>query len=203
MTQSGEIDYQKVLDFWFGSVEETVIPSEHRARVWFGDNPKVDAEMRREFLETHEMTINGQLDSWRGTAHGELALVLLLDQFSRHLYRNTEKAFRYDHHALMICSEGIESNMDHELSLIERVFFYFPLLHSEELQFQELSVRCYHMLVDLALPETRVVYESFLRFANHHHGIIKRFGRFPQRNEAVGRTSTEEELTFLSEQGDA
>ena len=200
MRSAAQLEYQQVLDFWFGSVEETVIPSEHRARVWFGDNPQFDEKIRAEFSAVHEKAVSGALTDWEGEAHGKLALVLLLDQFSRHLSRGTADAFLYDAEALKICVQGIEAQLDHELSLIERVFFYFPLLHAEALEFQALSVQCYEVLVELALPETRVVYDSFLRFSNHHCNLIRRFGRFPQRNQCLGRKSISEELGYLKEQ---
>lgn len=196
-------DYRELLHFWFGSVEDTVIPSEHRARVWFGDNPQVDQEMKERFGHLHTLAIHGGLSEWEKTAHGQLALILLYDQFSRHLYRGTSKAFQYDMDALRICSYAVETQLDHQLSLIERVFFYFPLLHAESMKFQDLSVQCYHLLIDLALPETKVVYDSFLRFANHHAGVIRQFGRFPQRNQFVGRESTDDELAYLKQQENA
>jgi len=95
--------------------------------------------------------------------------------------------------------EGIESESDHSLSLIERVFYYFPLLHSEKLIYQTQSVLAYQTLSDLAFSETRVIFDSFLKFANHHHSIIQRFGRFPQRNGTLKRKSTKAELVYLKE----
>lgn len=199
MTDIKQPSYKQVLDFWFGSVEETLIPSENRARIWFGDNPKVDQEICTRFGQAHKDAVQGKLASWSESAHGQLALILMLDQFSRHLFRDSTEAFGYDMTALDICMSGIGA-IDHELSLIERVFYYFPLLHSERLEIQEISVQCYDMLVALALPETKVVYDSFMRFANHHYSIIKQFGRFPQRNHLFGRVSTDEELAYLKTQ---
>jgi uncharacterized protein (DUF924 family) len=199
MTEAAQPAYKRILDFWFGSVEETVIPSENRARVWFGDNPQVDEEICSRFAQEHRDAAEGKLPQWEETAHGKLALILMLDQFSRHLFRNSAEAFDYDTRALEICMHGI-GTVDHELSLIERVFYFFPLLHSERPEVQEVSVQCYNMLVSLALPETKVVYDSFMRFANHHYSVIQQFGRFPQRNQLLGRDSTPEELTYLKEQ---
>ena len=116
-----------------------------------------------------------------------------------HIYRNQPLAYAQDNKALVVCSNGIQNESEHNLSLIERVFYYFPLLHSEQLPYQEQSVRAYHMLSELAFSETRVIYDSFFKFANHHHSIIKRFGRFPQRNIVLGRISTEDELAYLKE----
>jgi uncharacterized protein (DUF924 family) len=94
------------------------------------------------------------------------------------------------------------SQADHSLSLIERVFYYFPLLHSESIVHQEQSVRAYRTLVNLAFLETRVIFDSFLKFANHHYSIIARFGRFPQRNDALHRESSKAEIAFLKEIGE-
>jgi uncharacterized protein (DUF924 family) len=194
-----EPDYKVILDFWFGSVEETLVPSEERVKIWFGDNPEIDEEICTQFKQVHADTIAGKNDHWRESAHGQLALILLLDQFSRHLFRNSSEAFDYDAMALKICSEGM-GHADHELSLIERVFYYFPLLHAEQLDMQELSLQCYDVLVALALPETTVVYDSFLRFASHHYSLIRQFGRFPQRNDILGRESTPAEVAYLTEE---
>lgn len=190
---------QSILSFWFGRVEETVIPSEHRARIWFGDNDQVDTEIKSRFDEDLKNATLGNYLHWEKTSRSQLALIITLDQFSRHIHRGQASAYTQDDYALSICTRGMEQSLDHELSLIERVFYYFPLLHSEHLTYQESSIRAYEMLVELALPETKVIYESFFKFANHHYSIVRRFGRFPQRNQALNRESTKEELDYLSE----
>ncbi len=188
-----------ILNFWFGRVEQTIVPSENRARIWFGDDSKTDAEIISLFGDDLEKAIRGEYNSWGKSGRGQLALILLFDQFSRHVYRDTLEAFTQDIKALDICVNGIQNEMEHSLSLIERVFYYFPLLHSEELIHQEKSVRAYQMLSELAFTETRVIYDSFLKFANHHFSIIQRFKRFPQRNIVLGRESTEDERIYLKE----
>jgi uncharacterized protein (DUF924 family) len=190
---------EEINQFWLGRVEETIIPSEHRARVWFGEDAETDAEIKRLFNTDLEQSIQGVYDAWQENPRGQLALILLLDQFSRHIYRNTPQAFSQDPKALAICLQGMSIEADHSLSLIERVFYYFPLLHSEDLHHQEQSVRAYQILTELAFAETRVIYDSFLRFANHHYGVIQRFNRFPQRNRVLNRESTPEELVYLRE----
>jgi uncharacterized protein (DUF924 family) len=189
---------EEINKFWFGRVEETIIPSEHRARIWFGEDQETDGEIKRLFNADLESAISGDYDSWQ-EPHSQLALILLLDQFSRHIYRNTTQAFAQDTKALAICMQGLSVEADHALSLIERVFFYFPLLHSENVHHQEQSIHAYQLLAELAFSETRVIYDSFLRFANHHHGVIQRFGRFPQRNAVLNRQSTPEEIIYLRE----
>lgn len=193
------IRIDEINKFWFGRVEQTIIPSEHRARIWFGDDLETDDEIKTLFSDDLQKTIKGEYDIWSETPRGQLALILLLDQFSRHVYRDTAEAFAQDDKALRICLTGMSEQSDHALSLIERVFYYFPLLHSEKIAHQDQAVQAYQILDELALAETRIIYDSFLKFAHHHYGIIQRFHRFPQRNHILGRQSTEEELIYLKE----
>ena len=190
---------EEINKFWLGRVEDTIIPSEHRARIWFGEDQDTDAEIKRLFSLDLQQAVAGEYDFWQESPRGQLALILLLDQFPRHIYRDSKDAFTHDPKALSICLQGMSVEADHSLSLIERVFYYFPLLHSEDLHHQERSVRAYQMLAELAFAETRVIYDSFLRFANHHYGVIQRFGRFPQRNRVLSRESTPEETVYLRE----
>ena len=190
---------QTILHYWFGRVEETVIPSEHRARIWFGDNEEVDKEIKAQFDQDLRRAMLGQYLDWEKSSRSQLALIITLDQFSRHIYRGNASAYQQDDYALSICTRGMEHDYDHELSLIERVFYYFPLLHSEHLAYQESSIRAYEILAELALPETKVIYESFFKFASHHYSIVRRFGRFPQRNDVLNRESTKEEIEYLKE----
>jgi uncharacterized protein (DUF924 family) len=191
--------YEQILKFWFGHVEQTIVPSENRARIWFGDSPAVDSEIKQKFNNDLEKAIQGAYTEWEKSPRGQLALIIMLDQFSRHIYRDTPKAYAQDDFALSICIQGMSREDDHQLSLIERVFYYFPLLHSEHVANQEKSIRAYQMLVEVAFQETQVIYESFFKFAMHHFNIVQRFGRFPQRNALLGRESTPEEAKFLKD----
>lgn len=188
-----------ILDFWFGHVEETIAPTPKRARIWFAEDPTIDDDMREHFTEDLERGCRGDYDSWKETARGQLGLILLLDQFTRHIYRDTVDAYKQDGRALALCLKGAHAEQEHTLSLIERVFYYFPLLHSEDIYMQEQSVNAYYLLSQYALEETQSIYQSFLKFAHYHHDIIKRFGRFPRRNEILQRQSTKEEGEFLAE----
>ena len=198
MNQIAE-SHDEVLKFWFGRVEETIVPTEHRAKIWFGEDEAIDEEIKSRFNTRLDAATAGELYTWEKTPRGQLGLIIVLDQFARHIYRNSDKAFSQDEKALSICLEGIHHEVDHALSLIERVFYYFPLLHSEKITHQERSVRAYRTLADLAFSETRVIFDSFLKFANHHYSIIHRFGRFPQRNIALHRESSRAEIAFLRE----
>ena len=201
MNQSAGLQ-DEVLKYWFGRVEETIVPTEHRARIWFAEDDAIDGEIKSKFSEQVDAAIAGQYAEWEKLPRGQLALIITLDQFARHIYRGSEKAFSQDEKALAICLAGIKNEDDHALSLIERVFYYFPLLHSEKITHQERSIRAYRTLADLAFSETRVIFDSFLKFANHHYSIIHRFGRFPQRNDALHRESSKAEIAFLKEIGE-
>ncbi|MCX7125356.1 MAG: DUF924 domain-containing protein, partial [Gammaproteobacteria bacterium] len=179
--------------------EQTIVPTEHRARIWFGEDEGIDQEIKGKFNAQVEAAYAGQLDEWTKTPRGQLALIIVLDQLARHVYRGSDKAFSQDSKALKVCLEGMRHENDHSLSLIERVFYYFPLLHSENIADQALSVKAYRTLVDLAFSETRVIFDSFLKFANHHYAVIQRFGRFPQRNIPLHRESSKAEIDFLKE----
>lgn len=188
-----------VLKFWFGNIEETIVPNEERSKIWFSDAPDVDSKIKARFAPTLERVRTTPTSDWTSTPRGKLAKIIVLDQFSRHIFRNLPEAYDNDKQALETCLQGIRQEEDHQLSLIERVFFYFPLLHSEQLVYQEQAVIAFTVLSELALDETKIIYESFLKFANHHYTIIQRFGRFPQRNAVLNRTSTPDELEYLAE----
>jgi uncharacterized protein (DUF924 family) len=186
-----------ILHYWFGNAEKTALPSEHRTWVWFSGDASLDAEIKRQFQDDVQQAISGAYDHWKETPRGLLALIILLDQFSRHIFRNTPMAFAQDAQALQLCLQGIEYSYDHELSLIERTFFYFPLMHAENHEMQTLSLRAYQILIAIAFSETRPLFQQFLDYAVHHNEYITRFGRFPYRNAILGRPSTEAELLFL------
>ncbi len=195
MEQQEMID--NVLHFWFGHIESTVLPTKERTRIWFGATPEGDQEIVDQFKKNLEDTITGKFDPWESEPRGSLALIIILDQFSRSIFRKSSMAFTQDQKALDICIRGIERQYDHELSLIERAFFYMPLMHSENREMQATSVRAFKMLVDLSFPEARSIYDNFFEYALRHFEIIEKFGRFPHRNIVMGRTSTKEEEEFL------
>lgn len=193
---------EDILSFWFGRVETTILPSEYRTRVWFGHDKEIDTEIRHNFSNDFEKATHGDYSEWELSSRGTLALIILLDQLPRHMFPNQAVAFEHDQKALDLCLHGIEQEYDHELSLIERAFYYFPLMHSESLEMQALSVRAYQMLVTLAFPETRKIYEKFLEYAIQKYEIVKEYGRFPFRNLALGRQSTSAEVKFLEKHKD-
>jgi uncharacterized protein (DUF924 family) len=192
--------FEEILKFWFGKVEESVLPPPNRTHLWFSNDNQVDDEIRAKFSYDLERAVLGEYTEWEDSSRSSLALIILFDQFSRHIYRDTPLAYAQDHRALDLCLRGIERQYDHLISLTERAFFYFPLMHSENVEIQATSIRAYKILLDLSFPEARGIFESFLDYALKHFDIIKRFGRFPERNKALGRTSTPEEIEYLEKE---
>jgi len=187
----------ELLQFWFGHVGSADLPSSDRTNLWFGEHETMKEKLSQLFSKEFEAAVAGKLNHWAETPRGLLALIILLDQFPRHLYRHSPQAFAYDQAALCLCEEGLKKKMDQSLTLIERVFFYMPLVHAENGLLQEKSIRLYQDLVTLSMSETTQIYQLFLAYSYAHFRVIKEFGRFPQYNQALGRESTQAELAFL------
>ncbi|MDF3055255.1 MAG: hypothetical protein K0Q74_1162 [Gammaproteobacteria bacterium] len=188
---------EEILHYWFDDIEKTILPSERLEQMWFGDSAAIAKETEDKFSNDFMKALRGDYDNWNETPRGCLAMIILFDQFSRHIYRETGQAFRQDDKALQLCLTGIDRQYDHMLSLIERAFFYAPLMHSENMEMQYLSIRAYEILITLSFPEVRPLFERFLRDAIKYNEIITKFGRFPNRNGRLGRISTPEEEIFL------
>jgi uncharacterized protein (DUF924 family) len=177
-----------VLDFWFGAPG-----SRERGRprkAWFRKSEPFDAEIRRRFLATWERAGRGELAPWQATPLASLALIVVLDQLPRNMFRGTARAFASDSPALAAARETIAREFDRLLSPVERPFVYLPFVHAEDLAAQRRSLALFHELD----PED-------MRNAKRHYEIIARFGRFPHRNAALGRESTAEEIEFLKQPG--
>lgn len=187
----------EILIFWFGRGESADIPSAHHTHLWFSGEPDVDELIKQQFEYDLALAIDHKLDEWLEHPRSRLALIILLDQFSRHIHRDSSLAFATDKYALEICVQGIELEHDQQLSLIERVFYYLPLEHAEDLSMQARSIYAYSQLLTLALPETTPIFQTFLNYAVQHYQIIEQFGRFPTRNKILNRESTTKEIEFL------
>lgn len=187
----------ELLSFWFGDLGRADLPTSDRTNLWFGENESLKESLLQKFKDDFQAATDGELINWSETPRGRLALIILLDQFSRCFYRNSAQAFEHDKIAQDLCIEGLRNKMDQSLTLIERVFFYMPLVHAENVQSQEQSIRLFQTLVSLSMTETTQVYQLFLAYAYAHFRVIKEFGRFPQRNTLLGRESTDAEKTFL------
>lgn len=192
---------EAALTFWFRGQALSAPWIERRMDTWFGEDPDFDREIEREFKDDVAAASAGQCIHWANAPRGRLALILLLDQFRRNIYRGTAAAFARDRAALALCMAGILDNQDHELAPIEQVFFYMPLQHAESRQAQTKSVALYARLAGTVAPACREIFERVARFAELHARIIKTFGRFPHRNALLGRENTAEEIEYLA--GDA
>jgi uncharacterized protein (DUF924 family) len=190
---------ETILDFWFGSTPDDTVATKERADLWWSKNTATDDEIRRRFEIYVILAVSEQLKDWLSSPRGRLALIILTDQFPRNIYRDTARAFSCDEKALTWCIEGLEKKVDRQLRPIERVFFYLPLEHAEHLVHQDLSVKCFSELAVDITAQQQNIFEEYLNYAIRHREIIERFGRFPHRNEVLGRESTPEELAFLSE----
>lgn len=193
-------DAAAVLEFWFGDTSD---PDnvKRRGRFWFGATGVQDRLVRDRFGGLHGRARNGDLDHWVSGSRSALALILLLDQFTRNLYRGTPSAFANDARALAISRDGLARGLDGALGVVERAFWYMPFQHCEDREVQHESVRLYQALLDDSpahlMPFSRNTYE----FAVLHCEIVERFGRFPHRNELLGRLSTSEEKSYLEDGG--
>lgn len=192
---------QQVLDFWFGSLPDAEFYPEEKMSIWFAATPAIHCQIRQEFTQDILSGMRGDFTSWKDTPKGRLALILLLDQIPRHIYRNHPQSFASDAMARALVLEGIQKGDDQQLYPIEKAFFYLPLEHSEDLKWQNLSINCYQQLVAQAPLIIKNRMQDFYHCALLHQQQIARFGRFPHRNAILGRHSTPEEIIFLNLSG--
>ncbi len=194
---------KEILSFWFGeniSYDEEVALKERVEHFWFTENKKLDRRIRRIFKQDLEAVKETALDGLCDT-HAKLAMIILVDQFSRNMFRQSSEAFARDHLALRLAKEMVSRNEDLKLKPVERSFVYLPLEHSEDQEDQGLSVKKFKELHKQVPQKVKKVYQVFLDYAIKHKVIIDRFARFPHRNETLGRKSTTEELEFLKQPG--
>ncbi|AFZ19488.1 hypothetical protein Mic7113_3770 [Allocoleopsis franciscana PCC 7113] len=183
----------EILDFWFGQPDEDGYGKSRK--IWFIKNPEFDEEVRSRFLPTYQQAAAGELDSWKASPHTCLALILLLDQFPRNLFRGQPQAFATDSLALAYAQHAVANGFDQELLPIQRQFIYLPFEHSENLAHQHQCLELFSTLKD----EPECV--SGIDYAHRHFQVIERFGRFPHRNQILGRETTPEEGEFLKQPG--
>ena len=176
------MNYQSIIDFWFC---ETV------PRQWFTKDTEFDQIIKQRFQDIHDAAGKGELFSWRETPAGRLAEIILLDQFSRNIYRDTPLAFAFDPMALILAQEAIRADAHLSLSSQQKAFLYMPFMHSESPHIHECAVDLF----------SEPGLEKNLEFELKHKAIIDRFGRYPHRNVVLGRVSTSEELAFLNTPG--
>lgn len=192
-----------VLDEWFGPLDEQGHASPEKSKRWFEKNAGFDAHLRERYGEWVERALMGELDAWCSEPAGRVALLLLLDQFTRNIFRGTPRMFEGDPHALGIARETAGEEADAMFLPVQRSFTLMPLMHSEVLGDQEACVQAFERLSRSAPPSHRPGFAYGRDYAIAHRDIVARFGRFPHRNETLGRTSTPEELEFLKQPGSA
>jgi uncharacterized protein (DUF924 family) len=176
--------YAEVLDFWF---------FETPPEAWWAADPDFDALIRRRFAALHQRASRGELYAWRGTPPGRLAEIIVLDQFSRNLFRDSARAFAQDLAALALAQEAVAAGAHLPLEPARRVFLLLPYMHSESREIHAVAERLFRELTPPFNHE----------FELRHKAIVDRFGRYPHRNEALGRPSTAEEAEFLKQPGSA
>lgn len=169
----------QIIDFWY---------DDNISRQWFKSTPELDDYIRSNYESVWRRAGNGDLDSWKNTATGCLALCIILDQFPLNMYRGKPESFSTESKAVAISKSAIEQDFDQQLPVEQLAFLYMPLMHSESMDDQDLSVAKFEA-AGLA---------NNVRFARHHRKIVERFGRFPHRNQILGRKSTQEELDWLA-----
>ena len=174
------MNYQDILSFWFAPETQ---PN------WFAKSDQFDQSLKEKFGDILEQVSRAELWSWRKNADGRLAEILVLDQFSRNIFRDTPRAFAQDSLALALAQEAISQDLDKQLSPDQRSFLYMPFMHSESKLIHEFALKLFQRLGN---PEN-------LEYEIKHKIIIDRFGRYPHRNQILGRESTEEELSFLTQ----
>ena len=199
-TQSVD-NYQQILTFWFGELDDRGQADALHAARWWKRDPSFDASIRERFGAVHDAVANGRFDHWLGSPRGRLAFIITLDQFSRNMFRGSDQMFAFDKRALEVAIEGVDLGAHRSLALDERCFFYMPFMHSEDLAAQQRGVALFVELRDELTGEPRQRVANNLHYAEQHRDIIQRFARFPHRNALLGRASAPEELTFLTQPG--
>jgi uncharacterized protein (DUF924 family) len=198
ITDEDQLRIEAILSFWFREQALSAPQIDDRMDIWFGNDPDFDAEVVRDFAMDVEQASSGKLDHWSQTPTGRLALILLIDQFRRNIFRGTADAFSRDKAALKLCIEGAMGNRDSGLAPIQRAFFYMPLQHAESRKVQKKSVALFNRVASAVSPTYKETFETIAQFAELHADIIMQFGRFPHRNRLMGRENTPEENEYLS-----
>lgn len=189
-----------ILGYWFGTSSDPAVVFKTQSAKWFNGGKAVDNEIREHFMDDVRGALEGELDDWLDAPRSCMALVILLDQFTRNVYRGTPRAFSGDPDALGAAEHAIKAGYEADLEFHHRVFLYVPFEHSESLAVQDRGVQHFDRLVVDSGPhlETATTYRNY---ATAHRDIVARFGRFPHRNGILARDSTAEEVAFLKTPG--
>ena len=198
---AAESPWQALLDWWFGSSLDANEVAAQRNALWFGKSACQDVDSENRFGGLVRQAQDGGLEDWAETPQGWLALILLLDQLPRMIFRDSPRAYAGDARAQQLVRQGLEAGFDRQLPRIERVFVYIVLEHAEDLASQDEAVRLYEALQAEASDSEKVLFAGYLAYARKHQAVIARFGRFPHRNAILGRPCSAEETQFLTEPG--
>ncbi len=193
--------WQSLLDWWFGNALDANEVAAQRNALWFGKSACQDVDSENRFGGLVRQALDGGLQEWEREPQSWLALILLLDQLPRMIFRDSPRAYAGDARARQLVRQGLEAGFDRQLPRIERVFVYIVLEHAENLASQNEAVRLYEELQGESSESEKVLFAGYLAYARKHQVVIKRFGRFPHRNAILGRESTVEEVQFLTEPG--
>lgn len=193
-----QVRIEAILSFWFKEQQLTAPQIDGRMDIWFGEDPLFDEEVVRLFADDVDAASEGRLSHWATDPRGRLALIILLDQFRRNIYRNTADAFALDKVALKLCVEGAMEKTDKGLTPIQRAFFYMPLQHAESRKVQKKSREIYKKLADAVSATYKETFETIAQFAGLHADIVEQFGRFPHRNTILNRANSPEEDEYLA-----
>lgn len=194
------ISVEGVLEFWFGQLDEHGCVAPEYERLWF-DGSVADEPIRQRFSGAVHQALAGELDHWADSPRGRLALVILLDQFTRNLYRGQPEAFSGDAQAMVLARDGFARGDDKQLPLMMRRFMYLPLEHSEDIADQHDCVAKMQAMVAEAPDALLASCKDSVHWAEVHRDIVLRFGRFPHRNPILGRSPTDEEIAWLEDGG--
>ena len=193
--------WQVLLDWWFGTALDANEVAAQRNALWFGKSACQDVDSENRFGGLVRQALDGGLQEWEREPQSWLALILLLDQLPRMVFRDSPRAYAGDARAQQLVRQGLEAGFDRQLPRIERVFVYIVLEHAEDLASQNEAVRLFEALQAESSDSEKVVFAGYLAYARKHQVVIARFGRFPHRNAILGRESTAEEAVFLREPG--
>lgn len=189
----------EILDFWLADADQSAAAAKAQGKRWFGGGETIDQEIRQRFGAWVEKAESGELDDWQLTARGALAFIILLDQFTRNVYRNSSRAFASDDRTLALSLAVQHDDRFEQLGCMARGFVLMPMQHSEDLTVQNDSVEAFRLQVQRAPEGYREILEGSLEYAILHRDIIERFRRFPHRNPILGRPHTDEEAAWLAD----
>ncbi len=190
-----------IFDFWFGAMDSNGLTAGADHAKWWSGGEVLDNEIKDRFEDTVKAASAGELEAWKESDDGAVAWVILLDQFTRNIYRDQARMYDDDAKAVAFVKKMIAEGRDQNLATHPRVFLYMPLMHAEDMPSQDLGVEKFGEIVGSVPAEVKPLVQNNLQFSEAHRKVVERFGRFPHRNEILGRVSTPKELKFLEEEG--